>query len=61
MQTGVVEGCEFFSTKCRLGPNGVAEVLALPDLSDFEQEKLAVVKEELNTNIAKGVEFAKAL
>lgn len=58
VQTDVVEGCKYVATKCRLGPNGVAEVLALPDLSPFETEKLAIVKEELNKNVAKGEEFA---
>jgi hypothetical protein len=58
VQTDVVEGCKYFATKCRLGPNGVAEVLALPDLSPFETEKLATVKKELNKNIETGEQFA---
>jgi hypothetical protein len=60
VQTDVVEGCKYIATKCRLGPGGVAEVLALPDLSPFETDKLEIVKEELNKNIAKGEEFAAA-
>jgi malate dehydrogenase len=59
VQTDVVEGCDFFATKCRLGPDGVAEILPLPDLTDFEAKQLEVVKEELQKNISKGKEFAQ--
>ena len=59
VETDIVPGCKYFATKCRLGPEGVAEVLPLPDLSKFEAAKLEEVKEELNRNIAKGEAFAK--
>jgi len=48
----------FFSTKVRLGPNGAEEVMPIGDITAYEAEWLAKLKEELKGSIAKGVDFA---
>ena len=60
VETDVVPGCTYFATKCRLGKEGVAEVLPLPELSPYEMSKLEEVKAELSKNIKTGEEFAKS-
>ncbi|GAB2278010.1 hypothetical protein Dimus_012710 [Dionaea muscipula] len=50
----------FFSSKVKLGKNGVEEVLGLGPLSDFEQEGLESLKAELKSSIEKGIKFANA-
>ncbi|CAN5952339.1 unnamed protein product [Sphagnum jensenii] len=47
----------FFSSKVRLGKNGVEEVLGLGTLSDYEQNGLDALKEELRSSIQKGIDF----
>jgi malate dehydrogenase len=49
----------FFSSKVRLGRNGVEEVLELGSLSDYEQKGLEALKEELQSSIQKGLDFVK--
>jgi malate dehydrogenase len=41
----------------RLGKNGVEEVLGLGTLSDYEQNGLDALKEELRSSIQKGIDF----
>lgn len=53
----MLPGFDYFSSKVRLGPNGVEEFLPLGELSAFEQEGLEVMKELLAKNIAAGVGF----
>ncbi|ONK68906.1 uncharacterized protein A4U43_C05F17270 [Asparagus officinalis] len=48
----------FFSSKVRLGKNGVEEVLGLGSLSDFEKQGLENLKAELKSSIEKGIKFA---
>ncbi|KAG2617371.1 malate dehydrogenase, mitochondrial-like [Panicum virgatum] len=48
----------FFSSKVRLGKNGVEEVLGLGELSDFEKQGLENLKGELKASIEKGIKFA---
>ncbi|KAB1216519.1 Malate dehydrogenase, mitochondrial [Morella rubra] len=48
----------FFSSKVRLGKNGVEEVLDLGHLSDYEIEGLATLIPELKSSIEKGIKFA---
>ncbi|KAF9110991.1 hypothetical protein BGX27_005539 [Mortierella sp. AM989] len=50
-------GLEYFAQDVELGPEGVANVLALPDLSTEEQSLVKTAIEELKGNIAKGVNF----
>jgi malate dehydrogenase len=42
----------------RLGPNGAEEVMPIGDITAYEAEWLAKLKEELKGSIAKGVDFA---
>jgi malate dehydrogenase len=48
----------FFASKVRLGKEGVAEVLDLGTLSDYEKEGLEKLKSELKASIEKGIKFA---
>jgi len=58
VESTVVPGLPFFSSKVRLGPNGAEEVLGLGKLSDYEQKGLEALKSELMSSIEKGVNFA---
>ena len=58
VESNVVEGLPYFSSRVRLGPNGVEEFLPLGTLTPFEQKGLEVMKELLTKNIKAGVEFA---
>jgi malate dehydrogenase len=49
----------FFSTPCRLGPNGVEEVLPYGNLSAFEQEGLDKLVPDLIVQANKGINFGK--
>ncbi|KAI8826250.1 lactate/malate dehydrogenase [Fimicolochytrium jonesii] len=55
-----VPGLEYFSTVVELGPEGVSKIHPVPALNDFEKKLLDAAIPELKSNIAKGVEFAKA-
>ncbi|MCO5576406.1 hypothetical protein L7F22_030216 [Adiantum nelumboides] len=48
----------FFSSKVRLGKNGVEEVLGLGPLSEYEKKALEALKPELKNSIQKGIDFA---
>lgn len=53
------EGVDFFSSKVTLGPEGVAKVHPLGELSEFEEGLVQAAKETLVGNIKKGVDFVK--
>ncbi|KAF9136957.1 hypothetical protein BG015_002936 [Linnemannia schmuckeri] len=53
-------GLEYFAQDVELGPEGVANVLALPDLSAEEQALVKIAVGELKGNITKGVDFVAA-
>jgi len=53
-----VTDLSFFASKVTLGPEGVAEVHGLGELSAFEEEGIKKMKEDLSKQIAKGVAFA---
>ena len=57
-----VEGMDstFFALPVVLGKDGIESIPALPELNDFEKEKMAELMPTLNSNIQKGVEFAGA-
>lgn len=55
--TDIVPGLDYYATKCRIGPDGIEEILPLPELSEFETNALLEVNAELKNNIDKGVEF----
>ncbi|KAK3825240.1 MAG: malate dehydrogenase, NAD-dependent [Benniella sp.] len=50
-------GLEYFAQDVELGPDGVANVLALPDLSEVEQAQVKTAIGELQGNITKGIKF----
>jgi malate dehydrogenase len=60
VESGVVPGLEFFSTKVKLGPNGVEEVMGMGDLNAYEAQCLEEMKEELAGSIQKGKDFVLA-
>jgi malate dehydrogenase len=49
----------FFSSKVKLGPDGVSEIYGLGDLSAYEQDGLKAMMPELTASIEKGVNFVK--
>jgi len=57
VESSLVPGFPFFSSRVRLGPNGVEEFLPLGTLSDFEQEGMEAMKDLLTKNINAGVSF----
>ena len=50
-------GAPFFSTPCRLGPNGVEEVLHYGKLSPYEQAILDKMIPDLVAQANKGINF----
>jgi len=48
----------WFASQVELGTNGISRILPLPELSDFEKEKLKAALPELEKSIKNGVEFA---
>ena len=48
----------FFSTKVRLGPKGAEEIMPIGDITPYEAEWLAKLKDELKGSIKKGIDFA---
>lgn len=59
VESNIVPGCSYFSSRVELGKNGVEKIHPLGALSPLEEELLNVCKAELITNIAKGTEFGK--
>jgi malate dehydrogenase len=60
VENAAVAGLPYFAGPCRLGPNGVEEILPLPALSAFEAAGVETMKPLLTKNIAAGVAFAAA-
>jgi len=52
-------GLPYFATRVGLGPRGVETIHGLGDLSAFEQKGLDALMPELESSIAKGVQFVK--
>jgi len=59
VQSEIVPGLAYFSSRVELGKDGVEKIHPLGSLSAFEEELLEKCKVELKANIAKGVEFGK--
>mmetsp|Transcript_23178 Transcript_23178/g.41171 ORF Transcript_23178/g.41171 Transcript_23178/m.41171 type:complete len:338 (-) Transcript_23178:186-1199(-) len=57
VESSVVEGLSFFSSKVALGPGGIEAINGLGDLNDAEKAGLEGLKQELAGSIAKGVQF----
>jgi malate dehydrogenase len=56
----VVPDVPFFATKVQLGPEGIARVLGLGPMIDFEKQALEAMLPELKEQIAKGIAFASS-
>ncbi|MDC1286835.1 malate dehydrogenase [Gammaproteobacteria bacterium] len=59
VQTGD-DSRSFHAQPVVLGSNGVESIPALPALSDYEQQLLDAMRETLDDNISKGIEFANS-
>jgi malate dehydrogenase len=53
------DGCDFFASPVELGPEGVANILPLPQLSAREKAGYDAMIKDLAAQIKKGVEFVK--
>ena len=58
VESSMVPGMPYFSSRVRLGPNGVEEFLPLGELTAFEKEGMEAMKALLTKNIEAGVAFA---
>eukprot|EP00959_Pyramimonas_sp_CCMP1952_P318334 6661224-Pyramimonas_sp.AAC.1 len=58
VESTACEGLAYFATKCKLGKDGIDEVLPMGDLTAFEKAGLEKAKAELTGSIAKGIKFA---
>ena len=59
MQVGE-DTSSFHAQPVVLGKNGVESIPALPALSDYEQKLLDEMRDTLDGNISKGLEFANS-
>ncbi|KAG6555490.1 hypothetical protein Mapa_002725 [Marchantia paleacea] len=57
VQSSIIPDLPFFSSKVRLGPNGVEEIMGLGQITDYESKALEAMKSELASSIQKGVDF----
>merc|ERR1711934_707028 len=57
VESDVAPGCQWFSTECVLGPDGIVENLGIGELDEYETQKLAEAIEELKPSIKEGVDF----
>lgn len=48
----------YFASPCKLGPNGVEQVLPFGEISAYEKQWLDKMMPELKTQIQKGIDFA---
>jgi len=60
VESSMVPGMPYFSSRVKLGPNGVEEFLPLGELSAYEQEGMEAMKGLLTKNIEAGVTFVAA-
>ena len=59
VESTVVPGVAFFSSRVELGANGVEKIHPLGQLDDFEKKKLDEALPELKASIEKGVQFVR--
>ncbi|CAE6475929.1 unnamed protein product, partial [Rhizoctonia solani] len=57
LQSEIGTELQYFSTRIKLGPNGVEKILPLGELSDYESGLVKAAIPELQDNIEKGVKF----
>ena len=60
VESDVVPGLPYFSSKVQFGPEGVTKVLGLGTLTEFEKAGLEKMLPELKSQIEKGIAFANA-
>ena len=60
VESALVPGVSFFSSRVELGVNGVEKILPLGQLDEFEQKKLEEALPELRASIEKGVQYVKS-
>jgi len=60
VESDVAEGCAFFSSPVKLGPNGAEEIMAPPALSDYEKKVYDEMLPQLAAQVKKGVEWANS-
>jgi malate dehydrogenase len=53
------DGCEFFASPIELGPDGVQNIPALPQMSPREKAGYDAMVKDLASQIKKGIDFAK--
>ncbi|MCJ1422147.1 hypothetical protein MMC29_000026 [Sticta canariensis] len=58
VDSDVVSGLSFFSTKVKLGPDGIREIQPYGTMNDVEKKALDECVPELKSSISKGVDFA---
>lgn len=54
------QGCEFFSSKVELGPEGVKTIYPVGKVNEYEEGLIVVALKDLAKNIKKGKDFVKA-
>jgi len=59
VESNLVPGVAFFSSRIELGVNGVEKILPIGPLDDFEKKKLEEALPELKASIEKGVHYVK--
>mmetsp|Transcript_28257 Transcript_28257/g.83647 ORF Transcript_28257/g.83647 Transcript_28257/m.83647 type:complete len:337 (-) Transcript_28257:2408-3418(-) len=59
VQSQLVPGLDFFSSRIRIGYNGVAEFFPLGNLNTLEKDNLEALRAELAGSIKKGIDFVK--
>ncbi|CAE6407301.1 unnamed protein product [Rhizoctonia solani] len=60
LQAEIGAELQYFSTRIKLGPNGVEKILPLGNLSKYESGLVEAAITELKDNITKGVNFIEA-
>lgn len=58
VESSSCEGVPYFSTKVKLGHQGVQEIHPIGDMSEYEKEALQSMIPELNESIEAGIKFA---
>lgn len=60
VKTDVMEGMEFFTSRCEFGPKGVEKVLPVGKLNEHETKRLEEAITALKGEIKTGLEYAEA-
>lgn len=60
VESDLIPGVPFFATKVLLGPDGIAKVMPIGPMNDYEKACLEAMMPELKGSIQKGLDFASA-